>query len=138
MSPHFADKLLLQTVVNHPVHITNPKRGLSPSSFIPFCSFGENLIGDQINGFDLPACNIFKPNHFMNKLCFETDLQNLKDSNEKNLLLQLEMGLMLILDYNEERQMFIESIPSKEFGLKNEGNYDDGNFVSMHLDTLRN
>ena len=74
----------------------------------------------------------------MNKLCFETDLQNLKDSNEKNLLLQLEMGLMLILDYNEERQMFVESIPSKEFSLKNEGNYDDGNFVSMHLDTLRN
>ena len=74
----------------------------------------------------------------MNKLCFETDLQNLKDSNDKNLLLQLEMGLMLIIDYNEERQMFIESITSKEFSLKNEGNYDDGNFVSMHLDTLRN
>ena len=135
---HFADKLLLQTVVNHPVHIMNQKGGLSPSSFIPLCSFGEKLIGDQINGFDLPACNIFKPKHFMNKLCFETDLQNLKDSNDKNLLLQLEMGLMLILDYNEERQMFIESITSKEFSLKNEGNYDDGNFVSMHLDTLRN
>ena len=49
---------------------------------------------------------------------------------------QLELGLILVLDYNDERQMNVDSISSKEFSLMNEGNYGDGNFVSMHLDTI--
>ena len=35
------DKMLLQTVNNHPVHILNNEGDFSPSSFIPFCIFGE-------------------------------------------------------------------------------------------------
>ena len=120
---------------NHPAHILNQKGGLSPSSFIPFCSFGEKLIGHQINGFDLPVCNVFKPIEFMDKLCYETDLQDLRDSKKENLMKQLKMGFTLLLDYNEERQMFTETLSRKKFNLNDD--YDDGKLVSIHLDTIR-
>lgn len=131
------DPMLLQMVNNHPVHIINNRGDLSFSSFIPFCSFGDKLIGANLDGFNLPVCNIFKPKHFIDKICYETSLQNLKDNTDiMKIMRQLELGLMLVLDYNEERQMKVDSISSKEFSLMNEGNYDDGNFVSMHLDTI--
>ncbi len=120
---------------NHPAHILNQKGGLSPSSFIPFCSFGEKLIGHQINGFDLPVCNVFKPIEFMDKLCYETDLQDLRDSKKENLMKQLKMGFTLLLDYNEERQMITETLSRKKFNLNDD--YDDGKLVSIHLDTIR-
>lgn len=120
---------------NHPVHILNQKGGFSPSSFIPFCSFGEKLIGHQIEGFDLPVCNVFKPVEYMDKLCYETNLQNLRDSKKENLMKQLKMGIMLLLDYNEERQMFTETLPRNKFQF--DSDYDDGEMVSIHLDTIR-
>ena len=129
--------MLLQRLINHPVHIMNDRGELSSSSFIPFCSFGDKLIGADLDGFNLPVCNIFKPKHFIDKICYETSLQNLKDNNDiGKIMQQLELGLILVLDYNEERQMNVDSISSKEFSLMNEGNYGDGNFVSMHLDTI--
>ena len=126
----------LQTVNNHPVHILNQKGELSPSSFIPFCSFGDKLIGHQINGFDLPVCNVFKPKEFMDKLCYETDLQDLRDSKKENLMKQIKMGFMLLLDYNEERQVFTETLSrNNKFNLNDD--YDDGKLISIHLDTIR-
>ena len=49
------DKKLLKTVSNHPVHILNNEGGMSPSSFIPFCSFGEEFIGANIDKFKIPS-----------------------------------------------------------------------------------
>ena len=61
-------------------------------------------MGARINGFDKRVCTIFKPRNFHDQLCYETDLQKLKDNNKKKLIKQqLEMGLTLVLDYNEER-----------------------------------
>ena len=108
------DKKLLQTVANHPVHILNKNEELSSSSFIPFCSFGEDLIGAKINGFEIAACNMFKPKIHNDQLCYETDLQELKDNNNKNLMKQLEIGLTLILDYNEERQIGVQQSSVKK------------------------
>ena len=73
----------------------------SRSSFIPFCAFGNELIGSEIDGFDMKVCNIFKPKLYYDQLCFETDLQELKVRD--NLMNQLELGLTLVIDYNEER-----------------------------------
>ena len=97
----FLDKLLLQTVSNHPVHILNDLGKYSPSSFIPFCYLGEQFIGARINDFEIPVCNILRPTNFFDQLCYETNLQDLKASPK-----QLEMGLTLVLDYNEERQYY--------------------------------
>ena len=121
--------------VLHPVHIMNTNGEFSRSSFIPFCSFGEELIGSKIDGFDMKVCNIFKPKLHYDQLCFETDLQELKDKD--NFMNQLELGLTLVLDYNEERQINPlssnnGSISKKEFRY----NINNDNSVSMYLDTI--
>ena len=124
--------MLLQEVSNHPVHILNSEGDFSPSSFIPFCSFGKPFIGSRIREFDLPVCNIFKPRIYFDQLCFETDLQNLKDSTK--IEEQLEMGLTLVLDYNEERQMNV--IPRNDSQKMKVFHNIDDNSVSIYLDTI--
>ena len=124
--------MLLQTVNNHPVHILNNEGEMLPSSFIPICSFGKEFIGTKIDKFDVPVCNIFKPKPYFDQLCYETDLQRLKDSQKLDN--QLKIGLTLILDYNEERQLNYNSI------LENETlelfYQDDASSFSMFVDTI--
>ncbi len=117
------------------MHILNTNGEFSRSSFIPFCSFGDRLIGSEIDGFDMKVCNIFKPKLYYDQLCFETDLQALKDSDDFGN--QLELGLTLVLDYNEERQ--INPLSSKNgFISKKEFSYNikNDNSLSMYLDTI--
>ena len=116
---------------NHPVHILNSQGERSPSSFIPFCSFGKEFIGTKINEFDLPVCDIFKPKHYLDQLCYETNLQKLKD--RKKIRNQLKMGLTLALDYNEERQLIVKINSKKNSHLKKKNN--DGKSFSMFVDT---
>ena len=52
---------LFKKVSNHPVHILNSNGNFSPSAFIPFCSFGEDILGVKVKEFDIPVCSIFKP-----------------------------------------------------------------------------
>ena len=128
------DKMLLQTVSNHPVHILNNKGDFSPSSFIPFCIFGEKYVGLKINEFDKPVCNIFKPRIFFDQLCYVTDLQLLKDRNKENVRRQLEFGLTLVLDFNEDRQINDPEIyvTDETTAYPNYGSMT----LSMHLDTI--
>ena len=52
------------TEANHPVHLINSAEGnLSTSAFIPFCAFAGDmaLVGQSVDGFSLPVCNIFHP-----------------------------------------------------------------------------
>ena len=116
------------------MHILNKKGELSSSSFIPFCSFGEDLIGDKIIGFEIPACNIFKPKIHNDQLCYETDLQEIKRYNNELLMKQLETGLTLILDYNEERQMNFKQNYTKRSSRKAfDSNHNSS--VSLYLNT---
>ena len=126
------DKVLLQTVSNHPVHIWNDERKFSPSSFIPFCYFGDQFIGARLNEFKTPVCNIFRPRNYLNQLCYETNLQALRDSQK--IEKQLESGLTLILDYNEERQYF-NSVQKNKSQAK-EATYQNNDDVSIYLDTI--
>ena len=126
------DKVLLQTVSNHPVHIWNDERKFSPSSFIPFCYFGDQFIGARLNEFKTPVCNIFRPRNYLNQLCYETNLQALRDSQK--IEKQLESGLTLILDYNEERQYF-NSVQKNKSQAK-EATYQNNDEVSIYLDTI--
>ena len=126
----------MQREKNHPVHIVDTNGKFSRSSFIPFCAFGDNLIGSKLAGFDMRVCNIFKPKLHFDQLCYETDLQELKDSSN-NLIFtnQLELGLTLVLDYNEERQIFSknESLEKEDFSY----NLMNSN-SSLYLDTKGN
>ena len=124
--------MLLQTVSNHPVHILNDERKFSPSSFIPFCYFGEEFIGVSIQEFEIPVCNIFRPKIYLDQLCYETNLQDLKDSQKIGK--QLEMGLTLVLDYNEERQYYNSIQKNKSQAKK--ATYQNNDDVSIYLDTI--
>ena len=123
--------MLLQTVSNHPVHILNGNGNFSPSSFIPFCYFGEEFIGARIKEFEIPVCNIFGPRIYLDQLCYETNLQDLKDSQKIGK--QLEMGLTLVLDYNEERQNY--NIKRNEWQTMY-ALYPHNNDASIYLDTI--
>ena len=100
-------------VTNHPVHILNVNETFSPSAFIPFCAFGEDMkaMGKEVDGFDHHVCNSFKAKIRNDQLCYEVDLEEFKDKD--NIKEQIKSGLVLILDYNEERQSETYKIQGK-------------------------
>ena len=93
---------------NHPVHIIDSKRKINPSSFIPFCEIGGNMsvMGSKVENFDVPVCNSFQATMLNDQLCYEVD------PNEfitfQNIENDLKTGLVLLIDYNEDRQVIFE------------------------------
>ena len=77
-------------------------------------------------------CDIFRPRIYLDQLCYETNLQDLKDSQK--IEKQLEKGLTLILDYNEERQSF--NIMKQNKSQTMNALYPDNNDASIFLDTI--
>ena len=96
---------LLQKLTSHPVHIIDDHGKFSPSSFIPFCGIGRSMsiLGKKIDQFEVPICNSFKQTVLLNQVCYELDVK--KVINESNVEEALKLGLTLILDYNEDRQV---------------------------------
>ena len=125
----------MQRVSNHPVHILNNEGLFSPSSFIPFCSFGEEFLGEKNEEFDIPVCDIFKTKPYFDQLCYEVDLQELKHSQK--IVDQLTFGLTLVLDYNEERQIKVNSMAPEEGNKFTRSIYHkkDDSF-SVYVDTI--
>ena len=99
------NRKVLKKVSNHPVHILTEDGDFSPSSFIPFCSFGEDPVGTKVDDFDIPVCDIFRPRVRNDQLCYETDLEEMRSKDISTAMKQLKLGLVLILDYNEELQL---------------------------------
>ena len=77
-------------------------------------------------------CNIFKPRIYLDQLCYETSLQDLKDG--RKIGKQLEKGLTLVLDYNEERQSY--NIMKQNESQMVTALYPDNNDASIFLDTI--
>ena len=127
--------MFLQTVSNHPAHILNNEGKSSTSSLIPFCSFGEKFIGKKTNEFEIPVCDIFKRRNYFDQICYETNLQDLKESNSEKIEKQLEMGLTLVFDYNEERQSFNIFPKNKSHNMKAPYHKDESS-LSVHIDTI--
>ena len=90
---------------NHPVHILTEEGTVSPSAFIPFCELAGNMsiVGVMLDMFDVPVCNSFKAKILNDQLCYEIDVNQYID--EKNVKMVNKIGLTMILDYNEERQI---------------------------------
>ena len=85
----------------------------SPSAFIPFCEFGGDMsgVGVKLDQFDDPVCNSFQAKILNDQLCYEVDL-NLY-SNQSNKAQEVEFGFSFVMDYNEDRQVTIQSNISK-------------------------
>ena len=132
----FLDQKLLQTVSNHPVHIVDKNGLLSPSAFIPFCSFGEAQLGVKIDQFDYQVCDIFTPVVFNDHLCYEANLDKLRD--DQKFLTQMKMGLILIIDFNEEKQFETFVGESKRNENETKLKFSDDSAASIHMDTIGN
>ena len=133
-------KELLKTVSNHPVHILTKNGEMSPSSFIPFCSFGEDPLGTNTSDFDVPVCNIFKQRVRNEQLCYETDLEKMRSKDIDTAKKQLKIGLVLILDYNEELQLgqFIKDNKSKSGEKKLFFDHINEKSALISFDTISN
>ena len=59
----------------------------------------------KIENFNLPVCNSFKAVIHKDQLCYQVELEKFKKN--ENLKEQLVNGLVLILDYNEDRNLLI-------------------------------
>ena len=110
----------------------------SGSAFIPFCGFGEDMeaMGVKIDQFDIPVCNSFKDKLLNDQLCYEVDLNKL--FNKTALRKGLKIGLIFILDYNEDRQVSNTKtlVEKKKYDLNDLVKLDD-NFQSMIIvDTI--
>ena len=85
--------------------MVNEDGSLSPSAFIPFCGYGTNIsnLGIKNNQFSVPVCNSFRPKVLNDQLCYEVDVN---DFIEKSFLQkELKIGLMFMIDHNEDRQV---------------------------------
>lgn len=114
----------MHIVSYHPVHIEDDMGDLSPSAFIPFCSFGNDfeVMGKKIENFSYPVCKSFKAVIHKDKLCYEVNMDKFKIKGKETE--QLEKGLVLLLDYNDDKSMIGGATPYE---------MDD---VTLHMDTI--
>ena len=96
------------------MHIIDNEGSLSPSAFIPFCAFGNNIstMGVKIAKFDVPVCNSFKAKVLNDQFCYEVDVKDIID--KQVLKKELDIGLMFLMDHNEDREVNTETSPEVE------------------------
>ena len=94
-----------------------------------------SVMGREIVGFDDPVCNSFQAQIRNDQLCYEVDLEKFKDTD--NIKEQLKSGLVLILDYNEERQSETYN-PTRIKTKENRFSAIEENDVRIYLDTISN
>ena len=87
-----------EQLVNHPVHLDEDTRGLS--AFIPFCFFGDNLVGKNFSNFQTPVCSQFREKVVRNQVCYEADINQYK--NSVNWAVAIQTGFSFIVDTNDE------------------------------------
>ena len=92
-------------VSNHPVHILDKEGNLNPSSFIPFCSFGDNQFfnnqSDYNHELGMPVCDKFSPTMLDGRLCYRLNMT----AFGQDIITQSGRGtgINFIMDYNTER-----------------------------------
>ena len=95
-------------------------------------------MGVKIDQFDVPVCNSFQEKILNDQLCYEVDLQNLKQENYDK---DLKLGLAFLMDYNEDRNLsFYENIADSSlgsFGSKVDGS-NENNHAFIYLNTIGN
>ena len=100
----------VQKLSTHPVHILDGGKVMSPSAFIPFCSFGGNMsaLGTRIDMINLPVCTSFQEQVFNDQLCYQIDVNKLIKLNVAAED-RSKLGLTFAIDINEERQVQVLS-----------------------------
>ena len=113
---------------------------MSPSAFIPFCELGGNMssVGEKIDNFSVPVCNIFQAKIRYHQLCYEVNLNRF--TNRDHIEEDLNKGLILLLDYNEDRQVKSEEVDDTVgSGLYNRrmiAQNKEGQHANIYLNTI--
>ena len=143
--PHITDDLdVINDISNHPPHILNSNKKLSPSAFIPFCQFSNQALGSRIKQFSDRICTNFKEVLQDNQRCYYIDVNSIKRNNEE--MNEKEM-LVVLLDYNLERSSVIDdenrptTIDEDTLGLKIVANVASGvthmKKATLYLNTIK-
>ena len=84
------------------MHLLDDNENLSPSAFIPFCSFqgSPDLLSREYGNFSLPVCNSFKKRLLDGQLCYQIDVNRI--INETTAAGLQKGGLSLLVDANTE------------------------------------
>ena len=125
--------ILVHKQSTNPIHIKQEDEDLSPSAFIPFCSYGSNMssLGAKIDKFETTVCNSFKAKVLNHQLCYEVDVNNFID---KNIISQeLNLGLSMLIDYNGDRQIGLVKQSNKESLMQRLGEYRKGEVLFKAL-----
>ena len=95
-----------------------------------------SAMGIKIDRFDFPLCNSFRPKILHDQLCYEVDPNEYKSSI--NIDRDLKIGLELLLDFNEDRQVIFEKTPQIQenniHGKFIQSKYDDK--ITINLNTI--
>ena len=137
LSQKLIDNPKLAAIANHPVHIVNEEGNTSPSSFIPFCWFGDNKsISIKNEKFNVPVCNSFKPKLRNDQVCYEMDPNKLLNGGQT----ANKIALFLLFDENKDRQLKSsmdrtrnETFEDKENFMPN---FRDQKETTIFLDTI--
>ena len=86
------------------------------------------IMGRQMIGFKDPVCDSFESKIRNDQLCYEVDLEKFKNKNK--IKEQMKSGLVLLLDYNLERQSDLYN-PQKVHKRSS-----DENEVHIYLNTI--
>ena len=84
------------------MHLLDDNENLSPSAFIPFCSFqgSPDLLSRDFDNLSLPVCSSFKKKLLDGQLCYQIDVNTL--INETSATGLQKGGLALLVDDNAE------------------------------------
>ena len=93
-------------------------------------------MGIRIEQFKHPVCNSFQPIIRNDQLCYQVDLNRFR--NEAKVEQQLKKGLVLLLDFNEDRQLKVDSHLMSNMSNKKKSVFtsDAENSVQIHLETI--
>ena len=106
------DSRYVEEYINHPVHISQLNKA---SSFIPFCSFGGEILGEplgrgnvlkafltfSLGEFQDPVCRLFREKVVEGRLCYEARLER-GEEGRVTWKHKLESGLSFVIDTNYE------------------------------------
>ena len=62
----------------------------------------SNTNNNGPSDFSVPVCNSFQAKILNNQLCYEADINRLKEKGTDNIKTALKLGLGVVLDYNED------------------------------------
>ena len=89
-------KAEIEELSSHPVHIINKDGDFMHSALIPYCGFGAEMLslGQHVDNFTYPICTAFLPTLLDGQLCYELDMNRIREPVKRGPF----GGLFLVLD----------------------------------------